>query len=403
MKLVEHHIYKYNKEIDELCFQSKNLYNSCLYIIRQEFINSNKYIGFTPLYNKIKKEPIWNDCELPKKVTNQIVKLVDQNFKSFFKANESFKKNPKKFLGKPKIPKYKDSVKGRSVVIYEKGALSKREFNKTGLIHLSQTNIKIKTQLKDFNSIKQVRIIPRNKQFVIEVVYEVKEKEPFVNDNYAAIDLGLNNLMTVSYNDGNNPFIVNGKPIKSINQFYNKNKSKLTSTLERRNKSKKSNKLYKLTNRRNNKIKDYLHKSSRYLVNQLVSKNISTLIIGYNGTWKQDIKIGKRNNQNFVSIPFYTLINMIKYKCKLEGILVIEQEESYTSKCSFLDNEDIKKQEAYKGKRIKRGLFKTAKDKLINADLNGSYNIMRKAISKNFLKEMDEIEGFAVSPMVTTP
>jgi len=403
MKLVEQHICKYNKEMDELCFQSKNLYNSCLYIIRQHFCKTNIYIGFKQLYNSIKIEPIWNDCKLPKKVNNQIVKLIDQNFNSFFKANNSYKKNPSKFLGKPKIPNYKNSVEGRLIVIYEKGALSKREFNKTGLIHLSQTNIKIKTQIKDFNLIKQVRIIPKHKHFIIEVIYEQKEKAIFLNNNYAAIDLGLNNLATVSFNDGKNPFIINGKPVKSINQFFNKEKAKKQSTLERRNKLKKSNGIYKLNNKRNNKIKDYLHKSSKYIVNQLVSKNISTLIIGKNKNWKQDINIGKRNNQNFVNIPFYMFINMLKYKCKLEGISIIEQEESYTSKCSFIDSESIKKHIKYKGRRIKRGLFKSLSGKIINADLNGSYNIMKKAIQKNSLKEFNWIEGFSVNPMVITP
>ena len=161
----------------------------------------------------IKKEHIWDECNLPKKVTNQIVKTVDQNFNSFFKALKSYNKNPKKFLGKPKLPKYKDSIKGRCLVIYEKGALLKREFKKSGFIHLSQTNIKIKTQIKDFNLLKQVRIIPKNKKFVIEVVYEKQSKEPFMNDNYASIDLGINNLATVSFNNGKNPFIINGRPL----------------------------------------------------------------------------------------------------------------------------------------------------------------------------------------------
>lgn len=131
MKLVEQHHYRFNKEMDELCFQSKNLYNSCLYIIRQEYIKMGKYIGFKGLYNNIKSEPIWDGCNLPKKVTNQIVKLVDQNFNSFFKALKSYKQNPDKFKGKPKLPKYKDKESGRVSVIYEKGSLSKKEFKKS--------------------------------------------------------------------------------------------------------------------------------------------------------------------------------------------------------------------------------------------------------------------------------
>lgn len=395
MILVEKHAFKFNKEMDDLSFQCKNLYNSCLYIVRQSFIENGKYVGYMGLYNLITKQNIWNDCLLPKKVCGQIVRLVDQNFSSFFKANKEFNKNPNKFKGKPKIPKYKDSVTGRCLVIYEKGAISKKFF-KSGIIALSQTNIKINTKIKNWNDLKQVRIVPKTNSYVIEVVYEKETKSLKKNDNPSAIDLGLNNLATVSFSNGRDPFILNGKPLKSINQYYNKTKAKLQSKLN--NNQKSSKRIIKLTDKRNNKITDYLHKSSRYIVNQLVSKDISQLIIGYNKLWKQDISIGKRNNQNFVNIPFYKFISMLEYKCKLEGIKTVTQEESYTSKCSFLDNEPIQKQESYLGRRIKRGLFKSSKGELINADLNGSYNIMRKVVS-NFKKE---IEGFAVSPRLVT-
>jgi putative transposase len=203
-------------------------------------------------------------------------------------------------------------------------------------------------------------------------------------------------LVTISYSDGQNPIIINGKPLKSINQFYNKRKAQFQSKLKNNKTSKKIN---KLSNKRNNKINDYLHKSSRFLVNQLVSKNISKLIIGYNKQWKQDINIGKRNNQNFVNIPFYKFIFMLKYKCELEGVEVILNEESYTSKCSFLDLEDVRKHEKYKGRRTKRGLFISSKNKLINADLNGSYNIMRKVVPNVFT---NGIEDVVVHPRLVT-
>ena len=398
MKLVESHKFKFNKEMDDLCFRSKNLYNSCLYIIRQEFITNNNYIDFKTLYKSIKQEDIWDECNLPKKVTNQIVKLADQNCRAFFAAIKSFSKHPKKFTGRPKLPKYKDSKRGRTVVIYEKGALSKRGFKKTGLIHLSQTDIKIRTQIKDFNLIQQVRIVPKSNYFNIEVIYTKPVKELIINDNYASIDLGVNNLAAATFNDGENPFLINGRPLKSINQYFNKTKASIQSVLERKNNKKWSKKLSRLQNKRYNKITDYMHKASRLVVNQLVSKNISTLIIGRNKLWKQEIAMNKRNNQNFNTIPFYTFISMLKYKCELEGITMLETEESYTSKCSFFDNEPVKKQSEYKGKRVKRGIFKTSTKRIVNADINGSYNIMKKAISKYFLIEMDEIEGFAVTP-----
>lgn len=385
------------KELDEICFLSKNVYNTALYNWRQEYIINKKSLSLSKNYHLIKQTDVYK--MLPHDVFTQQLKLVYKNIKSYFEALKEYNKNPKKFLGKPKLPKYKDSEKGRCATIFPIKAIRKGDFKKLSLISLTRTNIKFKSyKVNDLKNLKQVRIIPKNKKFVIEVVYEQKEKEMFLNDNYASIDLGVNNLAAVTFNDGQNPFIINGRPLKSMNQYFNKEKAKIQSTLERRNKNKWSNTLSKLNEKRNNKIKDYLHKSSRIIVNQLVSKNTSTLIIGRNKNWKQDIKMRKDNKQNFVNIPFYMFINMLKYKCELEGISVIEQEEAYTSKCSFLDNEEIKKQEKYKGRRTKRGLFKTSTKRFINADLNGSYNIMKKAIRKNFLKEMDRIEGVMIHP-----
>ena len=203
-----------------------------------------------------------------------------------------------------------------------------------------------------------------------------------------SIDLGIDNLCTCTSNVTKS-FIVNGKPIKSINQYYNKQKSKYQSILELKNHKKYSNRLYRLTLKRHNKIKDYFHKVSRYIVNQLVEQSINTLIIGKNNGWKQETNLGKRNNQNFVQIPFNMLINMLQYKCKIQGINCILQEESYTSKASFFDNDYIPiynkskseiKNYTFSGKRIKRGLYKT-NNILINADINGSLNILRKYLN----------------------
>lgn len=399
MNLVEKHIisksHPFFKELDELAFQCKNLYNSLLYLTRQFYKETEKYMGFYKIYHEGKKLPIWNNCKLPKKVCNKVVYSLDTNYKSYFAAVKAFRIDPSNFTGPPKPPQYKDSIKGRMVLFYERDAINPSFFKKSGKIKLSGTNIEIQTQLKDFSKIKQVRVVPGNQQYTIEVVYERLEQAPKISDNVAAIDLGVNNLATVSFNDGKNPFFINGRPIKSINQFYNKNLSKLQANLPKGIYTSKA--IYKLTNKRNNKIQDYLHKASTYLVNQLVSKNVSKLIIGYNQGWKQDINIGKKSNQNFVSIPFYKFISMLEYKCRLQGIEVVRQEESYTSKCSFLDNEEICKHEKYLGKRIKRGLFKNNSGKLINADLNGSYNIMRKVVP-----HFKGIEGVAVHPKSVT-
>jgi len=143
-----------------------------------------------------------------------------------------------------------------------------------------------------------------------------------------------------------------------------------------------SRRIKTLTAKRNAKIDDYMHKASRDITNYLVSNKIAELVIGYNKNWKQDINLGKKNNQKFVQIPFLKLIDMLTYKCALEGIKVTLINESYTSKCSFLDDENIRKHTQYAGKRIKRGLYKTSTGELINADVNASYNILKKHLEK---------------------
>ena len=310
---------------------------------------------------------------LPCKISNEILKLLDRNFKSFFALIK--KKKDNKYDKPIRIPKYLDK-QGRNITVFSKQSISKVYLRK-GLIKLSSLSIEISTKVTESN-IVEVRILPRNNHHVVEIVYKVEEKELKPdNKRYASIDLGLNNLATVGSNVVR-PIIINGRPLKSINQYYNKEVARLQSLLKGNGKT--SKRIYNITLKRNNKIKDYLHKSSRLLVNFLVSNNISTLVIGYNEEWKQNINLGKRNNQSFVGIPFYTFIKQLEYKCRLEGINVITTEESYTSKCSFLDSEPLRKHSSYKGKRIKRGLFKSAKGKLINADLNGSLNILRKII-----------------------
>lgn len=392
MYLVERHIIKkthsYYDECDNLCFQSKNIYNQGLYNVRQHFFEKKKYLNYVNNYKITKEQDCYN--YLPTKVFCQTLRKVDSNFKSFF----SLLKNS---TVKNKIPNYLPKETGRFVTVYPKQALGFREFKKTGRIHLSKTDIYINTRVKDFNDLKEVRIVPGLSQYIIEVVYEKSCKQLKESDLVASIDIGLNNLITVVYNNGEQPIVINGRPIKSINQFYNKKLACYKSKLKT---SKTSKRIRRLTNKRNNKINDYLHKASHMLVNQLVSMGVSTLIIGKNTGMKQDINIGKRNNQNFVMAPIMKFADIINYKCQLEGIKVVFHEESYTSKCSFFDKESIRKHDVYMGKRIKRGLFKTATGRLVNADVNGAYNIMKKAIP-NVIKT-DGIEDFGVSPLVLT-
>lgn len=377
MHLVEQHIIKKNddryKILDEVCFKSKNLYNAALYEIRQHFFNTKQFLSCFDVAKIFREKKQDDYYSLPCKVSQLTLKLLDQNFKSFFALLKKKDHNKKK-----SIPKYLDKVKGRFVAVYTNQAISKKAL-RNGIIQLSGTDFKIRTKV-DGNSINQVRIVPKNSYYQVEVIYEVEEIEELEdNGKYAAIDLGVNNLSTVSFNDSK-PFIINGKPLKSINQFYHKRKAELQSKLCGNRKT--TNKIHSITRKRNNKIKNYLHKASRCIVNHLVSNNVNTLIIGKNDNWKQETNIGKKNNQNFVSIPHSQFVAMLSYKCKLVGITVTLTEESYTSKCSFIDNEEMKHHETYKGKRIKRGLFRTHSGKLINADLNGSLNIMRKVIGE---------------------
>ena len=409
MRLVERHLINKNHknydELDELSFKSKNLYNQANYIIRQDYFEKLKinnisftsdYLKYFDLFHIIKKSKEYK--ELPAKVSNSILQILDKNWKSFVKATKKYYSDKSKYLGKPKMPRYKDKEKGRNILIYDKQALNKKHL-KEGFVKLSLTEVKISTRI-DFDLIKQIRVIPSLEQYVVEIVYEKEVRKGERNkNNILAIDLGVNNLCTITTNiKKQRPIIINGRPLKSINQYYNKEKAKLQSFIGEKKTSKR---IKKLTSKRNNKIFDYMHKVSKLIIDYCKNNNIGRIVIGKNKEWKQEVNIGAKNNQNFVGIPFNSLISKIKYKAELENITLDVIEESYTSKCSFIDNEEIKKHSTYKGKRIKRGIFRTSDNLLINSDVNGSFNILRKYTTK--IKEVEEhkysIEGISVSPI----
>lgn len=393
MNLVEKHIINETDELNELTFKCKNLYNKVLYITRQNFIENkikpNKYELFTSC-KKLSEYKL-----LPVRVSRGVIRLVVGNWDGYFSSLNIWYKQPNKFNGKPKLPKYLNK-KGKFIAIFTDLSVLRKNINK-GLIGLSKLKIQIPYQHVD-NDIIEVQVIPyKNKKFKINIVYYFEPKElNRDNKKYTSIDLGVNNLMSITSNTGLNPILVNGRPLKSLNQFFNKRKSFYTSELELKQKRKTSNLLEKLSYKRENKINDYLHKSSRFLIDYCIENDINTIIIGYNKFWKQNIKMGKKNNQNFVQIPFYKLISMVEYKAKMVGLNVIKNDESYTSKCSFLDNESIKKHNNYKGIRTKRGLFKSSTGRLINADVNASYNIMKKVVPNVF---SDGIEGVSIHPI----
>ena len=397
MKLVETHIIKPSDkrydEADNLCFLSKNLYNASNYAIRQHFFKTGSYLSYASLNKMFTDDNQVDYRSLPAKVSKGTQRKLDKNWKSYFKASVDYQKHPEKYTGRPRIPKYLDKS-GRYLVHYEKGALS---FKRKGYIKLSKTNIYIKTNIS-VDDVLFVDIVHSGHHIKFLVGYYQEISDVMQNDEhrYASIDLGINNLMTVTSNVVA-PVIFNGKPVKSINQYANKMNSKFTS-LKAEAVNNKDNekvdyydkKLQKLWLKRNNKINDYMHKSSNMLVNHLVSNEISLLVIGKNEFWKQDSNIGKQNNQNFVSIPYNRLLQMIEYKCLLKGIAVVYTEESYTSKASFLDNDDIPVYQKgsdethnFSGKRACRGLYRTKNNKYINADVNGSLNILKKYLSKN--------------------
>jgi IS605 OrfB family transposase len=331
------------------------------------------------------------------------MKQVDQDFRSFFNALKAYKKDPSKFNGRPAIPHYKDK-KGRGILTFNLQAISKKELKKGNILLPGLSDpIKLNVQVA---GIKEARLVPGSYGYKIEVVYKIPEALISIGSYKAGMDPGVNNLATVVTNKKlAKSFIISGGPLKSINQFYNKKKSELQSELDlcksKRGKKSLKNKLYLLDSKRYNKIEDYLHKSSRVLVNQLVSAGVNELVIGHNPEWKQEAGMGTVSNQNFCMMPHDLFFKKIEYKSELLGIVVQHQKESYTSKCSFLDMEDIQKQEVYKGKRLKRGVFKSSSGVRINADANGAGNILRKGISGAFdlWSDAELIEGFVVNPV----
>ena len=377
--------------LDE-CLRSKNLYNRALYVYRQAFtgkhdnipefkdiINHDKFIASFALVNRLNELKDNDFCSMMKKNgAQQIVFQVDRTMKSWFAALKSYKKDPSKFRGRPRIPSYKKKDELNCLTYTTADA----KLQKDGTINLRRDiKLPIHTNLSSF---QQVRLVPKNGHVQVEIIYNKEITDSSLDKTRAiGIDLGLNNLMAITSNIGNISNLVNGRPLKSVNQYYNKRKAHLISLLEK-GKLKSSKRLRRLEMKRMMKIKDYLHKTSRRVVELMEQNNIGTCFIGHNNGWKNEVEMGKRNNQNFVSIPYSSLINMLRYKIEEKGGVLIELNEAYTSKCSFLDNEEIGKHETYKGKRIKRGLFLSGSNKTINADINGSLNIIKRGMKFGF-------------------
>ena len=382
MQLVERHIIKKSDPrwsvIDKAAWVSKNIYNAALYEIRQAYFNEGIYLGYNRIKKQFKQHHLKPDQQLKAKVVQQVLRQLDNDWQNYLATHKAWRAELAKFKTEPKIPNYKNKTHGRNMLVFTDQAVSKSLFKKQGLIEPSGLDITVQTQQKSFD---QVRILPRKTHYVVEVVYTVPiEPDDHLDpERVAAIDLGVDILATVTFNQpACAPLLVNGRPLKSINQQYNKTRAWLQSQLD--DQIYISHRLDTLTDKRNRRMEAYLHVASRRLIDVLRIYGFGTLVIGKNDGWKQEVNLGKRTNQNFVQIPHARFVEMLTYKAQLVGIQVIVTEESYTSKCSFLDLEPIGKHDTYLGKRVKRWLFRVSDGREIHADVNGAFNIMRKVI-----------------------
>ncbi len=393
MQVVEQHLIRKSdprhRAIDGAAFASKNLYNQATYQMRQAFIHEGQYLSYTDIFHRVK----YLDCyqALPRKVSNSILILIDKNWKSFRKSLIEWKKYPKQYTGKPKIPGYKHKEKGRNILLYDKQALGKRIFKKKGKLVPSGLPIQIATKV-EWEALDQVRIVPRLDGYMVEVVYHKEETQAAVDPQlYAAVDLGVNQLAAItSSKPGFVPRLVNGRPLKDLNHYYNQQRARHQKQLTRAKRF-TSHQLDRITTKRNRRVKAYLHTASRRIIDLLVEEGIGTLVIGLNKGWKQRIELGRRTNQQFVQIPHTRFIQMLQYKAQLVGIRVLVREESYTSKASFLDLDDIPTYDSerreiprFSGKRETRGLYRASDGRRIHADVNGSYNTLRKEFPNAF-------------------
>jgi len=394
--------------IADFCHKAKNLYNHGNYLVRQKFVGERLWTRYQELDSILKHDIEYPDYkEMPTaQSAQQVLRMLDSNWNGFFAAINDWKEHKEKYLGRPRIPRYKKKDGLFPLVLTNQNCKlqdGKIYFPKTfsGFViepkFTRGDSSKEGNMLRVVESLQQVRFIPRGKSIVIEVVFKIKPaKEKNDNGRYAGIDLGVNNLITMATNTGEAPFIVNGRIPKAINQLYNKEHSYWQSETMTTQGKYSSARLTRMTDKRNRRIEDYMHKASRLVVDECVRQNISTIVIGKNKDWKQKSKLSRKTNQHFAQLPLAKLIDKITYKAKEYGIAVILHEESYTSGTSFLDNELPKKANYDKSRRVHRGLFKANDGRLINADVNGAFQIMRKVFPN---VSADGIEGVVLRPV----
>lgn len=391
------------KTIKKLCHIAKNLTNEAIYNIRQYYFTEGKFLKYEKNYTLLKSSPSYK--ALNSNMAQQVLKEVDGSFKSFFGLLKLAKQGKYAFKD-CKLPHYLPKDGYATLVI---GFV---RLNRNKLILPFSNNFKKTHKAVEITippilldkKVKEIRIIPKANArfFEIQYIYEAECIQRNLNKQHAlALDLGINNLVTAVSSTGRS-FIVDGRKIKSINQWFNKENARLQSIKDKQHFGKKTTNRQKAIARdRNNKVNDYMNKAARVIINYCIANDIGTLIVGYNVTFQRNSHIGKQNNQNFVNIPYGYLRNKLAYMCELNGITYVEQEESYTSKASFWDkdnipvyNNDNPKEYKFSGNRMHRGLYKTANGKTFNADINGALNIMRKSsvVDINILYGRGEVD-----------
>ncbi|MHA1815599.1 MAG: RNA-guided endonuclease InsQ/TnpB family protein [Candidatus Heimdallarchaeaceae archaeon] len=388
-----------------LCHQAKNIYNRALYLYKQEK-GKGKHLNYYQLDKILKHEQCYSF--LPAHTAQHTLKLLLRDWKAFYQARKEFAKHPTKFLGPPKPPKYK-KPKGEMVAIITNQPTRIRE----GYLLLpKKVGWKIRTRLTSIDKVKEVRIVPRGVGYTVEIVYHkhLPKKVQKKIRRKGALDLGLTNLVTFVDNIGSRPIVVKdeGKGIKSITQYYLKRVKKLQEQYAQQQyqQLKKQNRLvygstyYRLKETWRRKMKECFHQLSRFLVNLWKERELHTIYVGYNPLWKQQVRLRRKTTQMFVMVPFHHLIKLLEYKAAEEGITVELVDESYTSKCSFLDNEQVEKLSFYKGRRVLRGLFRSAQGQLFNADVNAAYNILVKSDPQAVpTRTVGGVGGYVIYPL----
>ncbi|MCE7742033.1 MAG: IS200/IS605 family element transposase accessory protein TnpB [Candidatus Heimdallarchaeota archaeon] len=394
----------YTPALSKLCHHVKNLYNRANFLIKSSLNKQNKVLSYYELNSLLRSEECYR--VLPAHTAQHTLKLLCRNWKAFFQAQEEFKKYPDKFYSNPKPPKYKPK-KGEGVAIISN---QQAKIRNGWVVLPKKVGFYYKKRLTKRIVLKEARIVPRNVGYTLELVYaKILPKRRKKNTRKGAIDLGSVNLMTFVDNLGNQPIVVkdHGKGIKSIIQYYMKKQTQLRARYVQQQKKnlKQQQKLvygkgyYKLSERYRKKLKNAIHHLTKYLVDLFVERDLHEVVIGYNPKWKQHVRLGKKNTQMFVTIPFLKIINQLKYKAEEQGIDVETIPENYTSKSSFLDNEMSQKRDKYIGKRSSRGLFTSAQGHKINADVNAAYNILIKSDPKAIPKRtVNGVGGYVMYP-----